>query len=163
MNLHPTYKISSVNLSLTPRSEKGVIPCLLEARQVFGYFVPGNRLQRKTELVAQADSSHVLILHVRTYASSWNQNRIQIGFCYVQKLHKNIHSLFLVVIWLSSASGYPDWGFPWDLCMTSSFKSRTGIIFPFYIKQCKHWNPLLNTVTAEYTWFIFSFLIFLYG
>ena len=59
-----------VNLSLTPRSEKGVIPCLLEARQVLGCFVPGNRLQRKTELVAQSGSSHVLILHVRTYASS---------------------------------------------------------------------------------------------
>lgn len=96
MNLHPTYEISSVHLPLTPRSEKGVMSRLLEARQLLGYFVPGNRLQRKMKLVAQSVSSHVLILHVRTYDSSQNQNRILTGFCCVRKLRKNIHSLFLL-------------------------------------------------------------------
>lgn len=64
MNLHPSYEIASVILSLTPRSGKGVIPCLLEARQVLACLVPGNRLQRKMELEAQSGSSHVLILRV---------------------------------------------------------------------------------------------------
>lgn len=66
MNLHPTYKISSVNSSLTPRSEKGVIPCLQEARQVSRLFCAWEQAAEEDRAWARSGSSHILTLHVRT-------------------------------------------------------------------------------------------------
>lgn len=117
----------------------------------------GSWLFRKDR--AQSGSSHVLILPVGTCASSWNQSRIPTGLCCVQKLLKDIHSLFCHLMtscfWLCRL-GISVW-----LVYDFIQKQNWGY-FALLPKVVETLNPLQNAGTAEYLWFISSVLIFLF-